>query len=1236
MATPKQEDILSFGIGVDIRESLKAIERFQREMVDTMKAISKSTADMGKAATKASEDATEAAEDQEEAVKDVSDAYKEQMKIVGKYQGTIEELQKRLATASEDEKEGIQDNINLLKKQIEVLNKKATAQEKAGKKGKKGGKRPGDELLPSKKTTAELRASLKEAGEDLKKPLESFLARDAKGLVENSFKGVGGIFKGAITSLRLGGRAAKSGFGTKPLFKGAQESAGRIGAGFKIGKATGGMKGAMGGGMKAMGGEAMKGISSAMKGLAKLGPALGVAAGAIAGLVKLFLDADSMVKDFNKSVMQSASNMEFLANAQGHAGRAAVQLEDALGGISDAAMDYQFNTDWGITKDEHAAVLNVLQQEGVALGHLAEQAGGSRKEMEKLSKSLVATGVTYSRALGVPLQEINQLQAEMMTEMGMSAEDTKTAFAHIGRSAADSGIAANKFFSMIRGVSQDLSLWNFRMTESVDLLGKLGKVMSPRSAQKFFQELSSGFKNMGRQDLLKQGMFAGKKALKEGLKIDFEAKTGDLAKTLVGATIRDDKGQLVKLDEASAKKFAEANAGDYDKLDRAIRTLPKKAQGVAREQSAQLERLQQGIEGGMYEASQASGEISSVPAQLKIMVGALERFGGDLLKPNKMNLAVVAENLNVSREQANALHGMLRAAESQRTFLRDALQAEKNGEKLTQEQSTALEKMRAEGIKEGDLTRANFKNNFHDIMKTMDQSELEKETKKQKTVQESIADLAKDQGQLTQSFMQKFEVLMDWFMNKFYNIMLDIWDAVASIGNLFGGEDRKLKKDIYRSQNQELIDAFDKAVGKDGSLDKNVFKDLVAGGALGGKLTEKVATEEGRAAVSKAVGQHAGGQSILNMASQAGLDPQVVESLKKALTEEVTMKGRGRAPEASWTKLKSAGNIDLEAAMAEAGLSAEEQQKLLNKALHGVAGSPEALAGIVGDANLGGGRKAANMAASDAKVAVASLQEKKDKEKEKEKALVGDAARKEQLKASMKADPGKVQKVIEKEKELAAFGTGGGGAGDAVKEGLGVSEKQVEELASIRETQEAQGDMTLEELQSGNSEISKALNKNYRFFKSDMAKEIEEGTLSALRQGLYEYYLYSGIEDRSKVAEAFGRVGGPGKGAEMLAGKFKGGEGSSVEDSLSLLRAPANAAGGIVSGVNGGLAMVTAAAGEGLASVGAGERIVPAGGGAGGGVTVNVQGVGGRDLANLIEGKVVEGIREYKRREKYY
>jgi hypothetical protein len=152
------------------------------------------------------------------------------------------------------------------------------------------------------------------------------------------------------------------------------------------------------------------------------------------------------------------------------------------------------------------------------------------------------------------------------------------------------------------------------------------------------------------------------------------------------------------------------------------------------------------------------------------------------------------------------------------------------------------------------------------------------------------------------------------------------------------------------------------------------------------------------------------------------------------------------------------------------------------------------------------------------------------------------------------------------------------------------------------------------------------------------AKGMEASMLSALRTALFEYYMYSGT-DRGTLLTAM-RSGGVTDPREMAQrfGAASVGAGSTLGavDALATpVTAQGNAAGGLVTGITRGLAVV-AAQGEGLASVGKGERIVPAGGAsAGGGVNVVVNGIGGPDLARLIEGKVVEGIREYRRREKY-
>jgi hypothetical protein len=80
-----------------------------------------------------------------------------------------------------------------------------------------------------------------------------------------------------------------------------------------------------------------------------------------------------------------------------------------------------------------------------------------------------------------------------------------------------------------------------------------------------------------------------------------------------------------------------------------------------------------------------------------------------------------------------------------------------------------------------------------------------------------------------------------------------------------------------------------------------------------------------------------------------------------------------------------------------------------------------------------------------------------------------------------------------------------------------------------------------------------------------------------------------------------------------------------------------HATGGMVTGIHNGMAQVTAAAGEGLASIGKGERIIPRGGGGGGGTPVNLnfEGMQTSDFANFIKGRVNDAIYEYKRRERF-
>ena len=1117
MAKPN-EDVLEFSVAIDIRDSLKEIARTQVAMAKLMSDISKTSDRTSKQQTKRNVKTKKETEALTDAVEGLTGAYKEEGKQVDGLARTIELLEKRVSSLTGVEQEAAAARLADLKKEKARRDEIAGQKEKAKKKEKKEKKadEPAD-LTFSPKNLKKFKSSVKKLRESLKKPLRDFLQRDLAGGIESALEVAGPALK---RTLRLPKFLANA--SADALTKAGER------ASFK-GKSEGGKEGARlqtkGAALKTMG-SAMGTLGKGIGLIAKLGPILTGIAGPLTAVIKLFLDADAMVKEFNKGILDSASNIEFLERAGGSANAAMLNMEDSLQGMRDAAMDGSFNNALGITKDTHMAILNTLTQEGVALATLTAEAGNTAEGMKALTQSIVATGVAYSRSLGVPLNEIASLQAEMAVEMGSSVENTSLAFTKMARSAAASGIAGNKFFSIIRAASADLSLWNYRLEGAIDLLGKLGKIMSPRAAQQFFQTVSQGFKSMGRQDLLKQTLMAGVENVRKVLKEDVLQSQADLAKNIQEAG--GGKGM------SAAEILKEVQKG-YGSADALIRGADSSKIGVLRQKAAEIERKSQGASGGTFELSQASGEIQDPAAQVQIFMDAVQSLGGSLLKPNKMALAQTAETLGINQEQVRELHSLALAADTQKKILLDQA---KNDPK----EQERIAKMSWQQLINSD-----------ESLKAQSDKAQENQAAATETVQDAIKQMSKEQGQKTISLTEKFENLMNWFMSTFYNLVFEIWDAITSLP-FFKDGDKDRKRAIYKSGNNDLIRAFD-AAKKDGKFDEGKFRENLQG--VANPKLKDLSTPEARAKVAQSVGsvsaaKAAGGNErlefrhrkarVLGMATMSGLDPGKTELLKKALNSQ------------------KSGNLDLEKIFKDVGLTLEEQTNLLSKA--GYVGDADDMMNLVKSL---GGSAAGGSKATDAPAPTSPL----------------------------------VTTATETEK----------------------TNQHLAEVAQDNKKQEAV-------LQQTGVKLSPATLK-------EEAKGMEASMLSALRTALFEYYMYSGT-DRGTLLTAMNKGGVT--DPRQMAAYFgqKSVEGASTLPALEgIATAQGNAAGGLVTGIANGMAVV-AAHGEGLASVGRGERIVPAGGGGGPGVNVSVNGVGGQDLARLIEGKVVEGIREYKRRERLY
>ena len=134
-------------------------------------------------------------------------------------------------------------------------------------------------------------------------------------------------------------------------------------------------------------------------------------------------------------------------------------------------------------------------------------------------------------------------------------------------------------------------------------------------------------------------------------------------------------------------------------------------------------------------------------------------------------------------------------------------------------------------------------------------------------------------------------------------------------------------------------------------------------------------------------------------------------------------------------------------------------------------------------------------------------------------------------------------------------------------------------------------------------------------------------TLEAIRTGLFEYYMYKDLDQKVVAQGLRGGAFSPGSfGSGVVGGATTMG---SPQAALGKMLSP-NADGGLVTSIANGIANVRSAPGEGLASVGTGERITPAGGrGGGGNLKVELELKG--DLRRFIDARVVEGAAEHDR-----
>ncbi len=1014
-------------------------------------------------------------------------------------------------------------------------------------------------------------------------------------------KDIGEAAKEAISSLS-GRDLVGAGKGLAKVFSASMKGTG-------AGLARWGMKkkeDANAGGMaKAMGGMAMK-IGMAMgktdQQMSKVMGKIGWLVEILEKFVKLMVDAESTAKEFNRDLLEGASTAEFLASAGGDASKAYADLEDTVTQIRKAATDVSENMDLGISKKTHLEFLDTLKQEGVSFHRIGKDAKIAGESTKDFSAEMVHVGVTYSRNFGVSLSEIGALQGELMRDMGLGLDSVKEQFAMMQNAASESGIAANKFFAIMRGMSADLSLFNLRLEEAAGIMKALSKSMSPKNAEALLKTLTNFYKGMGLQERIKAVRVGGVGKTKERLQKTLDARitamSNDVAKRIGGGMDAETVQKAIKGGPESLKKFLAENQKSFGQEGMQSMT---EAMYDAQRMQAKLTR------GGLVDVASALKDASPLDVMGQIEDIAKNITGKKLEDLKDADLLAASTVAGVSDEQIDQLIKAKRGIGQVRANLTEQLK--KGYNTLSDEQKELADKLGINGDKAEDIAKAEKVTN-EEIWANM--TDLQK-----KALQggESQADYAKQQVDLTQSIGNKLDLLMDAIMESVYESLKDLIDDLGTLVKLIatkfgeGGVEtnkrkavREAKDRLIRSKDPTAL-AILKATKEEGGLSKALANKFDAAK----KETEKLQSEgkQGWDAVGGTI------KDAMQTMWQKTADPKEQKTLMASALMKAGIKGD---PMKNVMKALDDGK-GMEDALRASGLTAEQITEV-----------GKGMAGEVGKMDPA-------LLIEMAKYMQAFKEPDKKKAAEPPK-TTGEKPPSPQTQAS--APPGT--------KPAAAPGAPAPGQPPATRTGQTVAAPpgalDAKQPPAVKETAEAAAETAsssqetadlLAAMNSKNGEIVKVLlGKTGKGVvlgapKGDgFGKVIEKSVLKAVQQALFEYWIYKDDKrDKAKLAEIAqyggGKISADANRQRVAAWATR--EGYPMED---------NAAGGMVAGTAGGLArVVRAAPGEGLASVGKGERIVPAGGGGG---TIKVELAFKDGMEKFVEAKVIDTNYEHTRR----
>jgi hypothetical protein len=335
----------------------------------------------------------------------------------------------------------------------------------------------------------------------------------------------------------------------------------------------------------------------------KLGPVLLGLSAVVAGLAAVAFAADGQVREFNKTILDAAPAVDLFGKTVFDSG---FNLKTSLKEVRDAAVAFS-----DITKVSAQDGLNLItkfNESGIALSQLRSEFSKTGSATEAYTEMAMFAN-TYTRALGISVDDLTTQFSFMFGKMGMGLDSIKDSFGAITAGAQVAGLNVKDFFTAVSQTTSGLALYNIRLDKTAAQLVGLMKIMDKEKAQELLQSKEMG--GQGIEERFKAGMLVGgrgQKIFQAALSSQMESFTKDYGDTF---------GDVLK-DKLDPKVLAKMSGKEFGALQRKIeeegakKGLPPEQAAMAGQRLEKLRKVAQGAQGGAMGMAKGMSGLSGL------------------------------------------------------------------------------------------------------------------------------------------------------------------------------------------------------------------------------------------------------------------------------------------------------------------------------------------------------------------------------------------------------------------------------------------------------------------------------------------------------------------------------------------------------------------------------------------------------------------------------------------------